>query len=266
MINRLALAGLGFLIAGPAFGADLPVKAPPMAPVPMMTGYNWSGFYVGGHGGYGWGRTDSTAVTPSGSFPAGFAFTTLEPHGGIAGGQVGFNYQIGNFVLGAEGQFSWADLKDTQRSNSPLIAGRFVDTTGSVDWISTATGRVGYAWDSWMLYGKGGAAWARYKSDSTTFTGAGATVATTTGEATRFGWVVGGGLEYGFWNNWSVAIEYNYLDFGTATETRFSVNAPAFGGASTNLDRDVDSRIHTVKGSLNYRFNWGGGGPVMARY
>lgn len=253
-------AGICLTAAATGLAADLPVKAPPLVSAPV---YNWTGLYLGAHAGYAWANTDSTAITPTGTFPAGFVFPA-SPDGFIAGGQIGFNYQIQQWVVGIEGQWSWADLSDTNRSLSPLIAGRYTDSTSEINWIATLTGRLGIAFNNWLLYGKGGFAWAETEGHASTFTGAGALIATSSGSETRTGWTVGVGAEYAFWNNWSAKLEYNYIDLGTDTVTRVTVNTPAFGGAVTNLLRDVEGKIHLVKFGINYRFNFGG--PVVARY
>jgi outer membrane immunogenic protein len=234
--TALAVAG-----ASSASAADLAVKAPVMkAPPVVVAAYNWTGFYIGAHVGGAWGNKDWVAldVGPLGSH---------DVDGFLGGGQVGFNWQApgSNWVLGAEADFSWADLD-----------GSFVDTifdgnnATKVKWLGTVTGRLGYAWDRALLYVKGGGAWVRDEftiSDNTGF------FAQTSN--TKWGWTVGVGLEYGFTPNWSAKIEYNYLDFGNERLAFF----PNFGGP---FDRDVDQQIHVVKGGINYRF----GGPVIARY
>lgn len=221
-----------------ALAADLPVKAP-RAPVVIPVAYNWTGFYIGGHVGGAWGKKDWVAV---GVGPLG----SHDVDGFIGGGQVGFNYQVGAFVWGVEVDFSWANLD-----------GNHIDTVfggnnrTDVKWLGTVTGRLGYAWDRALLYVKGGGAWVR---DLYTITGAGGFFAET--RDTNWGWTIGAGLEYGLTPNWSVKVEYNYLDFGTE-RIRFT---PTVGPA---FDRDVDQQIHAIKVGINYRF---GAQPVLARY
>jgi outer membrane immunogenic protein len=168
--------------------------------------------------------------------------------GFLGGGQVGFNYQTGMFVLGVEGDFSWADIKGGS-TIGPVIGaplGANFDTT--VDFTSTLTGRLGLAFDRWLVYGKGGVAWAhdKYSTNFYTFPG-------TVGiDETRIGWTVGAGVEYAFAPNWSGKIEYNYMDFGTRNVS--------FAPFTTT---EIDQQIHAVKFGINYKF---GGGPLMARY
>ena len=230
-MKRALLTGVGLLAlalaAQPALAADLPLmtKAPPR---PLAV-YNWTGFYAGAHLGGGWGDKDWVAV---GVGPLG----SHDISGFIGGGQIGFNYQIGAWVFGVEGDISGTTLK-----------GEHVDTTffgnniTEVEWFGTITGRVGYAWDRALLYVKGGGAWVR---DKYTITDAGLFFA---GAATtKDGWTIGAGLEYAFAPRWSAKIEYNYLDFGSETVT-FTT-----GGGGTFL-REVDQQIHAVKAGLNYR-------------
>src|ERR1044072_1358787 len=161
-----ATVGLLAISAVPAAAADLPVKARPM--VPVVTAYNWTGCYIGGNVGGKWARTSgSVDVGPTAvAGPPGAPGSVLIPSDNattlIAGGQVGCNYQpVGsNWVFGIEGDIDW------QRGsrNSVLAGGQpfpFIAGDGfewRSRWESSARGRIGYAWDRWMLYVTGGAA------------------------------------------------------------------------------------------------------------
>ena len=120
--------------------------------------------------------------------------------------------------------------------------------------MATAAGRIGYAFNNLLLYAKGGAAFIdedHFIIDTPT----GFTLASAS--KTRTGWMVGGGLEWGFTPNWSAKIEYNFMDFGNEAITFAVVGVPA-------INIDIDQQVHVVKGGINYRFNWGA--PVAARY
>ena len=255
----LAAVGIGSLMS-PTIAADMPVKAPRPAPVAAVV-YNWTGFYIGGHVGYGWGEFDVTAVTATGSFPSGFQFAKREPSGILAGGQVGYNYQAGSVVFGIEAQGSWADMSNTTRNNSPLNT-NFNTVEQDVDWIVTVAGRLGIAFNNFLLYGKGGWAWAKTETYSETRNAAGTLLTITTNSGTRDGWMAGVGGEYAFSGNWSIKLEYNYIDLGTETTASTNVTVP--GGVVSTLLRDSDGQIHLVKGGINFR--WGGAAPVVARY
>jgi outer membrane immunogenic protein len=180
----------------------------------------------------------------------------LRSEGWLGGGQIGFNYQTGPIVLGAEAQFSWTDLEASTRANNPTIAGRYSQARSNTDWITTVAARFGVAIQNILLYGKAGAAWAEADNHAETFTGGNQLISTTTGTTRRQGWMAGAGIEYGFAPSWSAKIEYNYIDLGTDHQTRTQVNTAAFGGTTTSVLRDVDTEIHLLKVGINYRFNF----------
>ena len=225
-----------------SYGADLPVKAPVYKAQPIAL-YNWTGFYVGGDVGYGWGTSKSVATTANANFPVGFAFAPDDLSGAVAGGHAGYNYQIDRLVLGIEGDFDWADIKGSAVDPSPL---RATTTTSNSKhtWLADITGRVGYAWNNWLLYAKGGAAWTRNEGGSST---TGVAVGTTSGGETRSGWLIGGGLEWGFAQHWSAKVEYNYMDFGTADVVRVS-------NTGVVNHRDNALTINVVKAGVSYHF------------
>jgi outer membrane immunogenic protein len=225
----LALAGLAgaAVLNGGAIAADLkaPVyKAPPAGVIPAA--YDWTGFYVGGHVGYGWGQKNwrDTFGLDASSTPNGF----------LGGGQVGYNYQIGQYVLGVEADGSWSGIK-----GGTTALGSTIDN--NVDWTSTVTGRAGLAFDRWLVYGKGGVAFAGDRYSTNRYT-----PGTTEVTDTRIGWTAGAGVEYAFAPAWSAKLEYNYMDFGT--------KAVSFApGTST----DIDQQVHAVKFGINYKFGGG---------
>ncbi len=223
-------------MASPVLAADMSGPAP--APAPYVKAsysptpvFSWSGLYLGGHGGYGWGRL--TATDPTGATPD----SSVDTKGGVAGGQIGYLYQMESLVLGVEGTYSWADIK----ASTALGAGT---ATVKNDYIATVAGRAGYAFDRALLYGKGGVAFTRDKADATDGTGG-----TSTGRFNRTGYVVGGGLEYAFLNNWSARVEYNYLGFGSQLET------PSSAGGLIATPMNVKDNISTVTFGVNYHLN-----------
>jgi outer membrane immunogenic protein len=230
-------------ISTAASAADLkaPVsRAPVMAPAPV---FNWTGVYIGAHAGYGWGNKDF-------SFPGFGSFADFDVDGWLFGGQVGFNYQINQFVFGLEGDISWSDING---STGCLIA--TVTCSADVNWVGSITGRFGVAFDRALIYVKGGLAFA----DDDYVVAAPAPIiflpagAVSAGE-TKVGWTIGAGVEYSFAPNWSAKLEYQYMDLGSDGIT-FSDGTPA----------DVDQQLHLVKFGINYRFGWAAS-PVVARY
>ena len=251
----VATLGLAAIAAAPAVAADLgpsamPVKAPVMAPLV----YNWTGFYIGAHVGGGWSSKDLTDCT--GGLCDPFVAASTDPSGFLGGVQAGFNYQVGQWVFGIEGQVSWADLQGDGAVNPAwwnFVAGDTAHT--NVNMVATLAGRIGWAFDRTLLYVKGGVAFA----DEEHWLSNGGIPFTLKNGDTRTGWMIGAGVEYAFWNNWSAKIEYNFMDFGTDTVRLTGIGAAIPGGFA---DFDVDQQIHVVKFGINYRF----GGPVVARY
>jgi outer membrane immunogenic protein len=217
---KLGLAAVMLTSASAASeGADVsgaPAYLPPPAPIPFV--YNWTGFYAGAHVGVGW--SDDNA-------------------GLIGGGQVGFNYQINQWVLGIEGDLAGTTIKD---SVSATVAGPGAVITGnaeaSLDWVSTLAPRVGYAFNNWLVYGKVGGAWG-HASGTASAAINGMQVGSISVSETVSGWMLGIGAEYALWDNWTAKIEYNMMDFG---------NSGPF----------ADDKFNVIKAGINYRFGGAG--------
>ncbi len=209
-IASLAAVAAFAALTPAAFAADMPVaQAPVEAMVAEQASFDWTGFYVGAFGGYGFGEAETTL---DGS---------ADIEGPLAGGTVGYNHQMGQFVVGLEADGAWSGIDNEDDSLA-------FDT--SIDWLSTVRGRVGFALDSFLIYGTGGAAIGEVTYDA----GGGV------GEEsdTRVGWAAGGGVEAALTDNISVKGEYLYVDLGEEE----------IGGD------DVGINAHTVKGGVNYRF------------
>jgi outer membrane immunogenic protein len=224
---------LAALAAAPAIAADLPLKAPPAPPVAPP--FNWSGFYIGANIGGAFTR-DTLTDNLTG------ARLSSDNDGFIGGGQVGYNWQINSWVLGVEWDIDGTTLSRTGPGVVTAI-GTLQGRT-STDWITTLTGRIGYAADRWLWYAKGGGAWAQ-ESASITNLGTGASVSASN---TRSGWTVGGGVEWAFWQQWSAKLEYDFVRLDNS-------NFNTFAGDTLTFRRD----INMVMAGVNYRFNWGGG-------
>ncbi|WP_315831052.1 outer membrane protein [Bradyrhizobium prioriisuperbiae] len=256
LITAAALA----ISTGAASAADLAARPYTKAPPPVLDPiYNWTGFYIGGNGGYGWSRVEHEDLIPgfggfwtSGTMNPLGPTQTLKPQGAVYGGQMGYNWQAANWVFGLEGQFNGADLKRTDTS-------LFFPTTdlvrAKIDTFATVTGRIGYAFNNWLPYIKGGYAGANLKTTNFDIFGT-----RLINETWRSGYVIGAGVEVGFATNWSVAVEYNYMDFGSKSFS--GVNTTSTGTTFGTERFSDDLRISTITGRINYRF----GGPVVARY
>jgi outer membrane immunogenic protein len=242
LLGSVALIALG---AVPAMAADLAARPYTKAPPIAAAAYDWSGFYIGANGGWG---TSSKCWSFGGIAPVIPVYVDSGCHdasGGVAGGQIGYNWQVGTWVFGLEAQGDWADLTGSNVSLTDATAGH----RSKVDAFGLFTGRIGYALNNALLYAKGGAA---VVSDKYNAYAIATGVDFATGSETRWGGTVGAGLEYGFTPNWSAAVEYDHLFMGTKNLT-FGPILDQF-----RIKQDVD----IVTARINYRW----GGPVVARY
>lgn len=253
-MKKFSAVAIGMTVLGFAsssvLAADMaarPYKAPPPVIAPI---YNWSGFYIGANGGWGNSHNCWDFVTAGGAVAASGC---RDASGGVVGGQIGYRWQMNQFVFGLEAQGDWADLNASRVS---LIAPAF-STRTRVNGIGLFTGQIGYAWNAALLYLKGGAAVTSNRYDVFNTIG-GLTLASA--DATRWGAAVGVGFEYGFAPNWSAGVEYDHLFMGHANNS-FSVVNPIVAGALNRINQDVD--MVTLR--LNYRFG-GWGSPVIAKY
>jgi outer membrane immunogenic protein len=263
-MKKFLLATVGLIalgIAAPASAADLAARPYTKAPPPVVAIYDWSGFYIGANGGGAWSHKcwDVTSfrapVTP-------FSEGCHDATGGVVGGQIGYRWQSAGWVFGLEAQGDWADLRG---SNISVFIPAWTNNS-KIDAFGLFTGQVGYAWNNVLWYVKGGAAVTddQYRG---TVTATGALF--DSASETRWGGVVGTGLEFGFAPNWSVAVEYDHLFMGnrgiTTTSTGVLAGIPAGSIFRTDsIRQDVDM----VTARINYHFNWGGpnwGGPAIGR-
>ena len=255
-MKRFLLAAVGVVslgLAAPASAADLAARPYTKAPAMIAAVYDWSGFYVGANGGWGsshkcWDFSSGFGLVFNPTLPEGCHDAT----GGTAGGQIGYRWQSAGWVFGVEAQGNWADFRGS--NPTPLTFG-FTGNRSKIDAFGLFTGQVGYSWNSFLLYVKGGAAVTsdRYESFITA-TGA----LTDRADETRWGAVVGIGGEYSFAPNWSAGIEYNHLFMGTRDVNFFAATAPFTATRIDRIRQDVD--MVTVR--VNYRW----GGPVIAKY
>jgi len=190
-MKRLLLSSIAFAaiaLAAPASAADMATRGPvyKAAQAPL---FNWTGFYVGGHGGYGWSDA-----------------ANLNPKGWFGGGQVGYNWQYApNWVVGLEADISGGDIS-TNGGVAPLAGSK-------TNYFGTGRARLGYTVDRVMVYGTGGVAWAHNRANDATFQD----------DRDHIGWTAGAGLEYAFAPNWSTKLEWLYADYGSKT---YALTAP----------------------------------------
>ena len=239
-----ALAMLGV----PARAADLLVKAPPQTQVPA---WSWTGFYLGGHVGGAWSKSDW--FEDAAGFPVGFQDASISSSSFISGGQIGFDYQAGRAVFGLQADADLASLVGTvSGANCFPENGGDQSCTTHIKSMGTVAGRIGAAFDRTLLYVLGGFAWEHEKLDNgcpaCNIGGAPGLFSSVT---TRDGWTLGGGLEYALPGNWSAFLQYNYLKFGTR-DVQFTTD---LSDGSAPFTEDVRDHINVVKAGVNYRFH-----------
>lgn len=250
-MKKLLLAGVGVFAlsaAAPATAADLPASYPVKAPA-MVAVYNWTGFYIGAHAGYGWANNSACATVVGNAFVVGTACATGgDMDGFLGGGQVGFNYQMGQFVVGVE-----VDLTATDQGYTVTGAcgvGCTATFSQNIDWFGTARVRAGLAADRWLFYVTGGLAWQDFGSSLTT-TVAGIGTFGASGGETDWGWTIGAGVEFAAWGNFTIGLEYLYIDTDTGNSGTIAIPA-AVGGGTVTLNDRVENNV--VRAKLNYRF------------
>jgi len=242
----------------PALAADVVYDEPP-APAPMVEAapqYNWSGFYVGGQAGVAFNR-DSGAFSSDSAFAGG---NDDGETGFIGGGHVGYDYQMGNLVLGAVADLNYIDASADSSFTLDSFGGdtsRFgVDS--DINYVGTVRAKAGYAMDRFMVYATGGLAYAdidnKRRGDSTFIApnGDGYTVSGST-DSDDVGYAVGAGFDVLATQNVSFGLEYLYTDLG---ESKTKVNFDATGaGTDFSATSKSDLDYHSVMAKASYHFN-----------
>ena len=223
LFGAIATATASFAALVSAHAADLPMR-PYEAPAPVVVQqvYNWTGFYVGVNGGYGWGSQSPFNIITDrfDNFSTGLS-------GGIVGGTLGAQIQASHVVMGLEADLDWANLKGSTVAN-PTIAGvpfGLVSATTNINWESTVRARLGYANNNWLFFGTGGLALLGAKTSLAPVAGGpncGTILVGCTGSNRQAGLVLGGGLEYGFTPSLSAELQYLYITAASLEVSRHS--------------------------------------------
>jgi outer membrane immunogenic protein len=269
----IGMAAAMSLFATGALAADLAARPYVKAPPPIVAVYNWTGFYIGGNIGYSWGRSRDDSTVTNGVGTALFASSDrANMDGVIGGGQIGYNWQMQNWVWGLEADIQGSDQKGSRTFTCPIgvctptfgvfavFPGPAVPVTldQKLTWFGTVRGRVGIlATPTVLLYGTGGLAYGDVKTTETI----GAAAAVFSNTDLRVGYTVGAGVEGVISGNWTAKLEYLWVDLGR-TKGSFATVVPALGGG--NLTTNYSSRItdNILRVGVNYKF----GGPVIAKY
>ncbi len=240
LLKTLAFATMLSGTINVAWSADLVEPAP--APVPVAVAPLWTGVYVGGLVGYAWTDEAWTLVDnagPGNCNQCGNEVTSFGMDGFMGGVQIGYNYQIDNFVIGLEADINFMDLDG--KGTWSAQGGEPRNGTTDIDWLVTVGPRAGFVVDQSLLFIEGGYAAA---SESHSHLGNNGNVFD--GDDTHDGWFIGGGLEYALDTHWTIKGEYNYVDLG---------NEVSLSGSEPNdAVFDIDQTMQTFKVGLSYKF------------
>lgn len=240
-MQKIVASALGAVaivaLSAPAFAADIPTKGPIYKAAPM---FNWTGWYGGVNAGYGWdpnymffGQVDVPL--------------TIEPQGGFGGLQLGYNLQISPiWLIGIEADFQFADIRDSDSFSNPPGGVDFLQASVSIKQFGTVRGRFGYVSDRTLVFVTGGLAYAKFKGNI--YIDYDTDVGSASQSKWLAGYVVGAGIERAFGNNWTLKIEYLFMDFATLTITGIDDGGTPFSLVG-------EPQLHVVRLGLNRKFS-----------
>ncbi len=276
-LKGVAVAALTAVGAVAAQAADLPTRKEAPAPVFVPPPFTWTGFYVGVNAGGIWpsGSRSASLLDPNAGADGGFISAGFpgglgsQSAGFIGGGQAGYNWQTGAFVLGVETDFDGSTLsKSFNNVGAPFVGpvaaaaglgGDFLTVNGknSLTWLGTTRGRVGFVAtpdNRLMIYATGGVAYGGGNSQFSAFDATTGSFWSGNPSSTRVGWTIGGGVEYAITNNITIKGEYLYADLGSSSFN--SAGNPAalasFGGVTVGGKFDYNASI--FRAGVNYKF------------
>ena len=267
----LAISALAFSsMAASAADMAMRTKAPPIVVDPS---YNWSGFYIGGNVGYGWGDADTSFnPLPSAAAFVNLAPTTLgpDPQGVIGGVQAGYNWQAGKFVVGLEADIQASDIHGTavvtpiiQNNGMPFPGAGFLSASQRIDWFGTVRARAGFTpVDRLLLYVTGGLAYGNVSYAAQTDFRPGGTIQPIRQRSAAPKWAgppapAPSGLSHRTGRRRS-SISISTSATNRRLPIRLSANPPFQVGYNWRTTEQI-ARV-----GLNYKFGWGG--PVVAKY
>ncbi|MGY2809955.1 outer membrane protein [Bradyrhizobium sp. USDA 4506] len=239
-MNKIGKFGVAIaaslMMGGYAVAADLPAAPAYKAQAPVAAVYNWTGFYVGGNAGYGWGNQDPMVLFANRFDRAGFDIS-----GGMIGGTFGGQIQQGYVVLGLEGDLDWANISGSSVVTPSILGigqGVTLNTSSNISALATVRARVGIAMNNVLIYATGGGAFVKSTASASTIAGVPCGTVGVLPDCSASSWrpgiSAGFGVEYGFTPNWSVKAEYLYTKV-----------------VGTGVSAD---ELNVVRGGINYRF------------
>jgi len=245
LLATVALAAL----SAPAMAADLATKYPVKA-VAVVPVFSWTGFYIGANAGYGGNSFTLDEVDNYYGYVYSYS-DKINSSGFLVGGQIGYNYQFANnVVLGVETDLQWTNIEGKHDSSYAAYYGYSSNESygATVDYFGTIRARLGYAFDRVLPYITGGAAYGK-TNFSYSYSDSYGYFDNQSESSTKWGWTIGGGLEYAITNNWTFKTEYLYVDLGNTSVTYYYN-----GDLNDSVNRSVDTKFHTVKAGVNYKF------------
>jgi outer membrane immunogenic protein len=269
----VALTALGTVAAQ---AADLPTRKEAPAPVFVPPPFTWTGFYVGVNAGGIWpsGSREASIFDPAAGTDGGFLTASFpgglgsQSAGFIGGGQAGYNWQTGAFVLGVETDFDGTTLsKSFNNVGVPfagagvpaILTGDFLTVNGkaSLSWLGTTRGRVGFVAtpdNRLMIYATGGVAYGGGSSNFSVFDSLTGAFWSGSPSSTRVGWTVGGGVEYAVTNNITIRGEYLYADLGSSSFSSVGNPAVAEFFPGTIVSGKINYNASVFRAGVNYKF------------
>jgi outer membrane immunogenic protein len=267
MYRKILLASVAAAaLTAPAVAADLGTRPPPPPYVPPPPIFSWTGIYVGGQIGGAWGSGANNFTGFDPFFLGGTALATNiggTPSGVIGGAHVGYQVQINQWVLGIEGDVNGTSL--TSNGGAAFGDGTILTANSTADIQGSIRGKLGIAWDRFLIYGTGGVAFGGFNTNLNVANSGAVTgvpfFASANISNTRVGWTAGGGIQYAVTNNWWVFAEYRFSDFGTLANNGF------FGlPAGTYFAENHRLQQNQVQAGFSYRFDLMPPPPVVAKY
>jgi outer membrane immunogenic protein len=280
MMNRwlkgVAIAALTAVGAVAAQAADLPTRKEAPAPIFVPPPFTWTGFYIGVNAGGIWpsGSRNATLFDPNAAtdgafinagFPGGLGSQSA---GFIGGGQAGYNWQTGAFVLGVETDFDGSTLsKSFNNIGSPFVgpfatgplAGDFLTINGknSLTWLGTTRARLGFVAtpdNRLMIYATGGVAYGGGNSQFSVFDNTTGSFFSGNPSSSRVGWTIGGGVEYAVTNNITIKGEYLYADLGSSNFTTTPNGFAAANFPGVVASGKINWNASIFRAGVNYKF------------
>jgi outer membrane immunogenic protein len=277
MINRwlkgVAIGALMCVGALATQAADLPTRKEAPVPVFVPPPFTWTGFYIGLNAGgiFSSGSRSLTLIDPHAGVDGAFLNNALPgglgsgSTGFIGGGQAGYNWQTGSFVLGVETDFDGTTLSKSRNLLGAGFWNPYLGTTDnltlnskvSLDWLGTTRGRVGFVVtpdNRFMIYGTGGVAYGGGSAHVSIYDSAANAFWSGNPSASRVGWTVGAGAEYAFTNNWTLRGEYLYVDLGSRSFNTVGNPAAAFAFPDVYAHGHINYNASIFRAAVNYKF------------